>query len=140
MQTGQEYFSWNKIIISRKVIQIKCYSCSIMICFVLQLLSITFLLSLLNNQTRKNIYNLWQAFLTVRIIFLTFKTVAYFVRTIATASFRMLSPNTNMFNNGSAFNAWKIANVATGSTAEINEPNAKLNNSKFNQSHQVLHN
>ena len=48
------------------------------------------------------------------------------MRTIATASLSILSPNTNIFNVGSTFNAWKIANVATGSTAEIIEPKAKL--------------
>lgn len=46
--------------------------------------------------------------------------------TIETASLRILSPNTNMFNVGSTSNAWKIASVATGSTAEIREPKAKL--------------
>jgi hypothetical protein len=43
-----------------------------------------------------------------------------------TASFKTLSPNTNMFRVGSTSNAWKIAKVATGSTAEIIEPKAKL--------------
>ena len=52
----------------------------------------------------------------------------YLVRTIATASFNILSPNTNMFSKGSTFKAWKMANVATGSTAEISEPNTKLKN------------
>ena len=33
-----------------------------------------------------------------------------------------------MLSSGSAFNAWKIASVATGSTADINDPNAKLKN------------
>lgn len=47
--------------------------------------------------------------------------------TIETASLRMLSPKTNMFSVGSTSKAWKIASVATGSTAEIREPNAKLN-------------
>lgn len=48
------------------------------------------------------------------------------VSTIATASFRILSPNTSIFNTGSTSRAWKIASVATGSTALISEPNAKL--------------
>lgn len=55
-----------------------------------------------------------------------FKSDPYLVRTIATASLSILSPNTNMLSSGSAFNAWKIASVATGSTADINDPNAKL--------------
>ena len=46
--------------------------------------------------------------------------------TIETASLRILSPKTNMFNVGSTSNAWKMASVATGSTAEISDPNAKL--------------
>ena len=48
--------------------------------------------------------------------------------TIETASFRTLSPNTSMLRVGSTSRAWKMANVATGSTADINEPNAKLHN------------
>lgn len=51
---------------------------------------------------------------------------AYLVMTIETASLRILSPNTNMFNVGSTSKAWKMASVATGSTAEISDPNAKL--------------
>lgn len=43
-----------------------------------------------------------------------------------TASFRTLSPNTNMYKIGSTSMAWKIAKVATGSTAEMSEPKAKL--------------
>lgn len=43
-----------------------------------------------------------------------------------TASFKILSPNTNMFNTGSTSKAAKIASVATGSTAEIKDPKAKL--------------
>ena len=43
-----------------------------------------------------------------------------------TASLRMLSPNTSMLSTGSTCRALKIAIVATGSTAEIREPNAKL--------------
>ncbi len=31
-----------------------------------------------------------------------------------------------MFRTGSTFRAWKMARVATGSTADIKEPNAKL--------------
>ena len=52
--------------------------------------------------------------------------MSYDVSTIDTASFKMLSPKTNMFNTGSTSKALKIAKVATGSTAEINDPNAKL--------------
>ena len=48
------------------------------------------------------------------------------VRTIATASFKMLSPKTNIFNTESTSKAWKMAIVATGSTADIREPKAKL--------------
>ena len=48
------------------------------------------------------------------------------VRTIAMASFRILSPKTNMLRTGSIFKAWKMATVATGSTAEIRDPKAKL--------------
>ena len=43
-----------------------------------------------------------------------------------TASFSMDSPNTNMYKIGSASSAWKIARVATGSTADISDPKAKL--------------
>lgn len=43
-----------------------------------------------------------------------------------TASFKILSPNTNMYNTWSTLRAWKIASVATGSTADMREPNAKL--------------
>ena len=50
----------------------------------------------------------------------------YLVITMDTASFKMLSPNTNMFRVGSTSSAWNIAKVATGSTADINEPKAKL--------------
>lgn len=50
----------------------------------------------------------------------------YLVRTIETASLRMLSPNTNMLRTGSTLRALKMAMVATGSTAEISEPKAKL--------------
>ena len=46
--------------------------------------------------------------------------------TIETASFKTLSPKTNMFNVGSTLSAWKMASVATGSTADIMEPKAKL--------------
>jgi hypothetical protein len=48
------------------------------------------------------------------------------VSTIATASFKTLSPNTNMYSIGSTFKALKMASVATGSTAEIKDPKAKL--------------
>lgn len=43
-----------------------------------------------------------------------------------TASLRMLSPNTSMLRTGSTLRALKMAMVATGSTAEIREPKAKL--------------
>lgn len=48
------------------------------------------------------------------------------VNTMATASFRMLSPNTSMFRTGSTSSAWNMASVATGSTALTNDPKAKL--------------
>lgn len=48
------------------------------------------------------------------------------MRTIETASFRMLSPKTSMLRTGSTLRALKMAMVATGSTAEISEPKAKL--------------
>lgn len=51
---------------------------------------------------------------------------AYLNMTIETASFRTLSPNTNMLRVGSTSKAWKMARVATGSTADISEPKAKL--------------
>lgn len=41
---------------------------------------------------------------------------AVVANTIAIASFKILSPKTNIFNTGSISSAWKIANVATGST------------------------
>lgn len=50
----------------------------------------------------------------------------YLVRTMETASLRMLSPNTSMLSTGSTCSALKMAMVATGSTADIREPNAKL--------------
>ena len=43
-----------------------------------------------------------------------------------TASFSTLSPNTSMLRVGLTSSAWKMASVATGSTAEIREPNVKL--------------
>ncbi len=52
--------------------------------------------------------------------------MSYFVRTIATASFKMLSPKTSIYKTGSISNALNIARVATGSTADTNDPNAKL--------------
>lgn len=48
------------------------------------------------------------------------------MRTMETASLRMLSPNTSMLRTGSTLRALKMAMVATGSTAEISEPKAKL--------------
>lgn len=54
------------------------------------------------------------------------QTKSYFVRTMETASLRMLSPNTSMLSTGSTLRALKMAMVATGSTAEISEPKAKL--------------
>lgn len=52
--------------------------------------------------------------------------MAYLAKTMATASFRILSPNTNMYNIGSTSMALNMANVATGSTADISEPKVKL--------------
>ena len=46
--------------------------------------------------------------------------------TMETASLRTLSPKTSMLRVGLTSRAWKIARVATGSTAEINAPNEKL--------------
>ena len=43
-----------------------------------------------------------------------------------TASLRMLSPNTSMLSTGSTLRALKMAMVATGSTAEMSDPKAKL--------------
>ena len=43
-----------------------------------------------------------------------------------TASLSTLSPNTNMFRVGSRLRAWNIASVATGSTADMRDPNVKL--------------
>lgn len=57
----------------------------------------------------------------------------YLVRTIETASLRMLSPNTNMLSTGSTLRALKMAMVATGSTAEISEPKAKLQQNRMNE-------
>lgn len=54
----------------------------------------------------------------------------YLVRTIETASLRILSPKTNMLSTGSTLRALKMAIVATGSTADIKEPNAKLGEHK----------
>lgn len=54
----------------------------------------------------------------------------YLVKTIETASLRMLSPKTNMLSTGSTLRALKMAIVATGSTADIKEPNAKLGEHK----------
>lgn len=52
--------------------------------------------------------------------------MAYFVNTMDTASLRMLSPNTSILSTGSTFRALNMAIVATGSTAEIRDPKAKL--------------
>ena len=46
--------------------------------------------------------------------------------TMETASLSTLSPNTNILRVGLTSSAWKMARVATGSTAEIRAPNAKL--------------
>lgn len=54
------------------------------------------------------------------------RTETYLVRTMETASLRILSPNTSMLRTGSTLRALKMAMVATGSTAEISEPKAKL--------------
>lgn len=42
----------------------------------------------------------------------------------------MLSPKTSMLSTGSTLRALKMAIVATGSTADIKEPNAKLGEHK----------
>jgi len=57
--------------------------------------------------------------------------------TIETASLRILSPKTNMFNVGSTSKAWNMASVATGSTAEISDPNAKLKKIKDRSSYSL---
>ena len=54
------------------------------------------------------------------------RKITYEVSTIETASLSTLSPNTNMYKTGSTSRAWKMASVATGSTAEIKDPKAKL--------------
>lgn len=59
----------------------------------------------------------------------------YLNMTMETASFRTLSPNTNMLRVGSTSSAWKIARVATGSTADISEPKAKLHNLFYQHKH-----
>lgn len=55
-----------------------------------------------------------------------------------TASFRMLSPNTSILSTGSTFRALKMAIVATGSTAEIREPNAKLERRTTEENHEDM--
>lgn len=52
-------------------------------------------------------------------------SITVVAKTIETASLRMDSPKTNMFKTGSMSSAWKMARVATGSTAEMSEPKAK---------------
>lgn len=56
------------------------------------------------------------------------------MRTMETASLRMLSPKTSMLRTGSTLRALKMAMVATGSTAEISEPKAKLQQGRENYS------
>lgn len=56
--------------------------------------------------------------------------ITYFVMTIATASFKTLSPNTNILRVGLTSRAWNIARVATGSTADMRAPNVKLKRGK----------
>ena len=46
--------------------------------------------------------------------------------TIVTASLKILSPNIKLYNVGSVFISFMIANTDTGSVAEINAPNAQL--------------
>lgn len=58
------------------------------------------------------------------------KECPYLVRTMETASLRMLSPNTSILRTGSTLSALNMAMVATGSTAEISEPKAKLQQSR----------
>ena len=57
---------------------------------------------------------------------------SYLVRTMETASLRMLSPNTSMLRTGSTLRALNMAIVATGSTAEMREPKAKLQDHRRN--------
>ena len=52
--------------------------------------------------------------------------MTYLVSTMDTASFNTDSPNTNILRVGSTSRAWNMARVATGSTAEISDPNVKL--------------
>ena len=54
------------------------------------------------------------------------------VSTMATASFRILSPKTSMYKTGSISSALNMARVATGSTADTSEPRAKLSRA-FNE-------
>ncbi len=46
--------------------------------------------------------------------------------TMETASLSTLSPNTSMLRVGLTSRAWKMASVATGSTADIRAPKEKL--------------
>ena len=50
----------------------------------------------------------------------------HLVNTIDTASFKTDSPKTSILRVGSTSRAWNIASVATGSTADISDPNVKL--------------
>ena len=49
--------------------------------------------------------------------------------TMATASLSTDSPNTSMLSVGCTSSVWKMANVATGSTAEMSAPNMRLSSS-----------
>ena len=65
------------------------------------------------------------------------QTNTHFVITMETASFRTLSPNTSMLRVGLTSRAWKMARVATGSTAEIRAPNVKLGTGRRQQRDEV---
>ena len=63
----------------------------------------------------------------------------YFVMTMDTASFSTLSPKTSMLRVGSTSRAWKMARVATGSTAEMRHPKAKLGEREEGSYHHTTH-
>lgn len=80
----------------------------------------------LGDESDKSIIVLLYLFIDYKYLNIKFIKLIYFVNTIATASFRILSPNTNIYKIGSMSKALNIARVATGSTAETSEPKAKL--------------
>ena len=69
---------------------------------------------------------MWYVYYNLLPMLLQAAIYTYFVNTIETASFSTDSPNTNILRVGSTCNAWNIARVATGSTADIRAPNVKL--------------